>query len=89
MPSTDKYIVPDIGILASFDPVAIDHASVELINSSNVIDENIRDKKEYDLKYSNKDKFKMVHSNLNWKLQLEYGKEIGLGNMDYELIEVR
>jgi len=89
MPSTDRFLVPDIGILASFDPVAIDFASIELINSSSVIFENVNDKKEYDLKYTEKDKFKMVHSNLNWKIQLEYGKKIGLGNMDYELIEVK
>lgn len=89
MPSTDKYIVPDIGILASFDPVAIDCASVELINSTAIINENIKDKKSYNIKYSNKDKFKMIHPELNWKTQLEYGQKIGLGNMDYELIEVK
>jgi uncharacterized Fe-S center protein len=88
-PSSDRYLVPDIGILASFDPVAIDHASVELINSVSVINENIKDKKEYNLDYAKTDKFKMAHSNLNWKTQLKYGQEIGLGNMDYELIEVK
>ncbi len=89
MPSTDKYLVPDIGILASFDPVAIDHASVELINAANVIEENVGGKSDYNLNYSKRDKFKMVHSNLDWKIQLKYGQEIGLGNMDYELIEVK
>jgi uncharacterized Fe-S center protein len=89
MPSTDRYLVPDIGILASFDPVAIDHASADLINASRVIEDNIKDKKDYDLKYKEKDKFKMVHSNLDWKMQIDYGQKIGLGNMEYELIEVK
>lgn len=89
MPSTDRYLVPDIGILASFDPVAIDHASIDLINSAPIINENVKDKTQYDLKFSQKDKFKMVHSNLNWDIQLKYGQKIGLGNMDYDLIEVK
>lgn len=31
-PWSDAPIVPDIGILASFDPVAIDQASYDLVN---------------------------------------------------------
>ena len=33
LPWSDASIVPDIGILASKDPVAIDHASYDLVNS--------------------------------------------------------
>ena len=32
-PNNDAPIVPDIGILASLDPVAIDAASVDLVNA--------------------------------------------------------
>ena len=34
MSKTDKVIKPDIGILASWDPVALDQASVDLVLES-------------------------------------------------------
>ena len=88
MPSSDNYIVPDIGILASFDPVAIDTASAELVNAAKVISSNVENREAYDLQYSEKDKFKMMHPQLNWKVQLEHAQKIGLGSMEYELIEI-
>jgi len=89
MPSSDNYLIPDIGILASFDPVAIDAASIELTNKAKAIDMNIADKKGYDLKYTEKDKFKMVHPEIDWKYQINYAFELGLGNKEYELLEVK
>jgi uncharacterized Fe-S center protein len=88
MPSSDKYLVPDIGILASFDPVAIDAASLDLVNTAAAIEENIKDRESYDLKYAKKDKFKMVHPNLDCHTQLIHAEKIGLGTREYELIEI-
>jgi uncharacterized Fe-S center protein len=88
MPSSDNYLVPDIGILASFDPVAIDTASAELVNKADVIRENVAGKDGYNLELAGSDKFRMVHPKLNWRLQLEHAQKIGLGTMEYELIEV-
>jgi uncharacterized Fe-S center protein len=88
MPSSDNYLVPDIGILASFDPVAIDTASAELVNRAKVIQENVAGKEGFDMKHAADDKFRMVHPHLNWRIALEHGQKIGLGSMDYELIEV-
>lgn len=87
MPSSDKYLVPDIGILASFDPVAIDRASADLVNKAPAIKENIEGR-QYDLKFADKDKFKMAHKGLEWKTQLEHAEKIGLGTMEYELVEI-
>ncbi|MCP2519321.1 DUF362 domain-containing protein [Candidatus Aminicenantes bacterium AC-708-M15] len=64
-------LVEDIGILASNDPIAIDIASVDLIN-----------------KKADDDLFKKIYPSINWKVQLEYGAKIGLGNLKYELIEI-
>ncbi len=89
MPSSGSYLVPDIGILASFDPVAIDTASAELVNSAKVIKENVEKNEGYDMKHAEKDKFKMVHPHLNWRVQLEHAQKMGLGTMEYELIEVK
>jgi uncharacterized Fe-S center protein len=88
MPSSDRFMIPDIGILASFDPVAIDTASLDMINKAKTISENVRDKKDFDLKYSDTDKMKMAHPNIDWHVQLKYAEELGLGSKDYDLIEI-
>jgi len=67
----DPRIVPDIGILASSDPVAIDKAGFDLVNMS-----------------AGKDILKELHPERDSAKQLNYAFELGLGNLDYELIEV-
>jgi len=67
----DPRVAPDIGILASTDPVAIDQASFDLVNQA-----------------SGKDIFKELHPQRNGTKQLKYAQELGLGNLDYELIEL-
>jgi len=69
----DEPIVPDIGVLASFDPAAIDQASVDLVNQT-------RGR----IKSSNK--FRAIYSNVNWEAQLKHAEEIGLGYRKYELV---
>ncbi|KPK42727.1 MAG: hypothetical protein AMJ78_01510 [Omnitrophica WOR_2 bacterium SM23_29] len=71
MAKDDPRIVPDIGILASTDPIAIDKASADLINET-----------------SNLDLFKKEYPNLDWSVQLTYGASIGLGNLEYDLVEM-
>lgn len=84
VPWSDTPIVPDIGILASLDPVAIDKACYDLVN------EQIGFKNSM-LKCNHepgKDKFKGVWSNLDGFRQISYGEEIGLGSSEYELITI-
>jgi uncharacterized Fe-S center protein len=64
-------IAPDVGIFASCDPVSIDKASYDLINSA-----------------CGKDIFKENHPEQDGTKQLRYAQEIGLGNLDYELIKL-
>jgi uncharacterized Fe-S center protein len=84
VPWSDAPVVPDIGILASRDPVAIDQASYDLVNrqiglSNSLLKTNHK---------PGKDKFLGVWENTLGNIQLDYGAEIGLGNKEYELIEV-
>ncbi|NQT29228.1 MAG: DUF362 domain-containing protein [Candidatus Saganbacteria bacterium] len=65
-------IVPDIGILASFDPVAIDQACVDLVNKT-------------EGRIKGKDKLKTVWPSVDWSTQLKHAEEIGLGTIKYEL----
>jgi uncharacterized Fe-S center protein len=66
-------IVPDIGVLASNDIIAIDQACVDLVNNS-------------EGRIKGGDKFKALYPTVDWSVQLKYGEEIGLGQRKYELI---
>ena len=77
-------IVNDIGILASEDPVAIDQASVNLVNG----EEGNRGSKLPKNWNSGEDKFRAIYPEVDWSIQLAYGEEIGLGTRAYELIKV-
>jgi uncharacterized protein len=81
----DIPIVPDIGILASFDPVALDRASVDLVNKAPVNENSMIGKTEH----HNKDRFGLVFPTIDWRPGLNYAEEIGLGNQNYELITIQ
>ncbi|WP_188398927.1 DUF362 domain-containing protein [Sporomusa sp. GT1] len=82
VPWSDAPIVPDIGFLASTDPVAIDQASYDLVNkqfgfSDSLLACNFE---------AGADKFQALRSHIDGTIQMRYGEEIGMGSRDYELI---
>lgn len=82
----DYAIIPDIGMLASFDPVSLDQACVDMANNAPITNEAImhtHDEEEHH------DIFKMVHPNTDWEAGLIHAEKIGLGERKYELIEVK
>ncbi|RLB07866.1 MAG: 4Fe-4S ferredoxin [Deltaproteobacteria bacterium] len=81
---SDAPIVGDVGILASNDPVAIDQASVDLVNAQ----PGSPNSPYTDGLPSGADKFRAVHREVDWEVQLAYGEEIGLGSREYELIKI-
>lgn len=83
-PSSDTPIVPDIGVLASKDPVAIDQASCDLVNNSIGI-ENSRLKKAFG---KGDDKFRDLFNDVDWEYGLQYAESIGLGRRKYILKEI-
>lgn len=91
VPWSDAPIVPDIGILASKDPVALDKACYDLINKAIALNNNLlrdKNKDEGNCTCEGHDKFKLMRSNTFGEVQLSYGEEIGLGSTDYKLIEI-
>lgn len=84
---SDLPIVPDIGILASKDIVAVDKASIDLVNAAPAIPGS----QAYDVGAVNpgSDKFKMLYPKADWMFMLKNAEEIGLGCMDYRLIRIR
>lgn len=81
--STNPF-VPDIGILASKDVVAVEAASLDLINKAPPLPNSIADK--YNLKAGD-DKFKIIHGKDPF-IQVRAAEKLGLGSSKYELIEV-
>lgn len=80
----DAPIVPDVGILASFDPVAIDQASFNLVNKQHGFHNS-------ELKCNHepgKDKFKGMRSNIDAEIQTIYGEKLGMGTRQYEIINI-
>jgi uncharacterized Fe-S center protein len=80
--NNDMPIVPNIGILASTDPVAIDKASVDLVNKAPVIATSILGGQ------VSEDKFCTLHPHTNWRSGLDYAEKIGLGSQQYEIVMV-
>ncbi len=82
LPYNDSPIVRDIGILASTDPVAIDQASVDLVNAEQALPGSSLKKN------TNKgeDKFKGLYPDVDWPKQLDYAEHIGIGTRNYDLI---
>jgi len=79
---SDAPIVPDIGFLASTDPVALDQASYDLVNKQlGFSDSHLSCNHE-----SGADKFKGLRSYIDGTIQMKHGEEIGMGSRDYELI---
>ena len=87
----DAPIVPNLGMLASFDPVAIDEASADLVNAAPVLagsalaEEIAKDNEEA----KKHDHFHNMHPNTDWRVCLKHAEKIGLGTRQYELIKLK
>ncbi|MBI9083100.1 MAG: DUF362 domain-containing protein [Desulfobacterales bacterium] len=84
LPYNDSPIVRDIGILASTDPVAIDRASIDLVNGEHALPGTCLKKN----MAPGEDKFGGVYDYIDWAYQFEYAEKIGLGSSEYELVKV-
>jgi len=83
-PFSDTPIVPDIGILASKDPVAIDAASYDLVNQQTGFADSLLTAHHR----KGLDKFKGVHAQTDGYRQVRYAEEIGMGRSEYDLIVI-
>ncbi len=90
----DAAIVPDLGIAASFDPVALDCACADLVKAAPALSGNVISDKDAECEghchhHKGEDKFHIVHPDTKWEAGVEHGEKIGLGNRQYELITVK
>jgi len=82
---SDTFLVPDIGIFASYDPVALDAACAEMVNAQPGNPNSMVEKSHLGCGC---DKFKGVYPGIPWEVQVEYGEELKMGTRKYEIVEV-
>ena len=80
----DLPIVPDVGMVASFDPVALDLACADAVNRQPVNPGSRLEK----MTKPGLDHFTADFPISDWRSQIEHGKKIGLGEDSYELVTV-
>ncbi len=86
----DIPIIPNVGMLASFDPVALDQACADLCNqmpvtSGSILDDNCKNCHDHDHEHEHHDHFQMTHPDTEWESCLAHAQKIGLGSREYEL----
>jgi len=86
--ANDYPIVPDIGIAASFDPVALDQASADMVKAAPALPGSRICKNHDNGDLAGEDKFKLSHPDTFWQAGLEHAENIGLGTTGYELINI-
>ncbi len=86
----DAPILPNIGMFASFDPLALDQACADaclaaepLVNSK--LGDHLHDPHFHD----HHDHFKNTTPESEWRSCLEHAEKIGLGSREYELVDFR
>ena len=85
-PENDMAIVPNVGMFASFDPVALDMACIDAVNAQTPLHGSAADCPE-DHQHAH-DHFQRIHPDTDWRSCLEHGEKIGIGVRDYELIKI-
>ena len=86
----DLPIIPDVGMFASFDPIALDMACADMANRAPVISGSYLEEqvKKHKGGCSDSDHFHITHPETNWMVCLDHAEKIGIGSKEYELIEV-
>lgn len=89
-PENDAPILPNIGMFASFDPVALDQACVDACLAATPIrNSQLGDNLAKPDWHHHHDHFLDSNPNVRWKETLEHAEKIGLGNRSYELITMK
>jgi uncharacterized protein len=83
--ASDNPIIPNLGLLISVDPVAIEAAALDLVEKSESAPLSGLSHKAT----SGVEKFNALRPNLFPREQIDYAVQIGLGSKDYELVEMK
>jgi len=84
----DAPILPNIGIFASFDPVALDQACADMcLEAAPMKNSVLGDLARFDP--GREDPFTAAAPDTNWKVTLEHAEKLGVGTRRYELIRMK
>ncbi|MFH0777253.1 MAG: DUF362 domain-containing protein [Candidatus Eisenbacteria bacterium] len=81
---SDNPIVPNVGILGSTDPVAVEQASLDMVTAMPGLPES-------ELAHDagrGKDKFKALRPEIDGERQISYAEELGMGSREYRLVKL-
>ncbi|MDR3255089.1 MAG: DUF362 domain-containing protein [Synergistaceae bacterium] len=82
---SDAAIVPDIGIFASFDLVALDKACIDAVNAAPIVKTSVMSEREL----VHNDHFVNIHPMTDWRTQIKHAEDLGLGSGEYDLITIK
>ena len=90
-PENDRPIIPNVGMLASFDPVALDQACADLVNAAPVMANSLLDDhlKADPEGCQGHDHFHNLTPESEWKTCLAHAEKLGMGTRAYELVTVK
>ena len=83
---SDVPISPDVGMFASFDPVALDQACADAVLAQPALPNSVLFDKE--CACNEGDLFHRAHPDTEWRVCLEHAEKLGIGTRDYELIKI-
>ena len=81
---SERPIIPDVGVLASRDPVALEQAAFDMVNAQ----PGIKDSELCGAYERGADKYRALHPDIDSELTMRYAQEIGLGSRRYEIKEI-
>ena len=81
----DVPIVPNVGMFASFDPVALDQACIDAVLAQPKMPNSAIGSGEA---CQCEDHFKAAHPDTDWEAALIHSEKIGLGSREYELVKI-
>lgn len=86
----DAPILPNIGMFASFDPLALDQACVDAcLAAAPMPNSQLSDHLADPHFHNHHDHFKNSTPESEWRACLEHAEKIGLGSREYELVDCR
>ena len=89
-PGNDTPIIPDVGMFASFDPLALDQACVDAcLKQTPLPGSQLTDEMSRPGFHDRHDHFDNANPNTEYKTCLAHAEKIGLGSRQYELVRVK
>ncbi|MCL2564260.1 MAG: DUF362 domain-containing protein [Defluviitaleaceae bacterium] len=84
----DMAIIPNVGMFASFDPVALDMACADMCNKMPVMPGSLLEEVA-SCDHKHDDHFDIIHPETSWIDCVNHSEKLGIGTKNYELIEVK